>query len=163
VDGQEDVRAVVFAGEQRADLLGVDLRGELLQVAADLGERVEVPLAQQFEEDLDVVQAQFDRFPEVEFDQQAVALARDGGGGRRVAPEGRFGDLGVQGLESLPQSREVKGASSGRQPSRGPRRSALSTRVRFPSPPCHPPSFPEGPAFYLKCARARKTRDVPVP
>jgi hypothetical protein len=132
VDGEKNIRAVVLAGEEYADLFRVDLGGKLLQIAADLGEGVDVPLAQQLEEDLDVVQAQFDRLPEVQFDQQAVALARNGGRGRRIAPERRFGNLGIQGLESLPEGREVKGASSGRPPSRGPRRSGPSTRVRFP-------------------------------
>jgi hypothetical protein len=155
VDGQEHVRAVVLAGEQRADLLGVDLRGELLQGPADLGEGVEVPLAQQFEQDLDVVQAQLDRLPEVELDQQAVALARDGGGGRRVAPEGGLGYLGVQGLEPLPESREVKGASSGRRPSRAPRRSVPSTRVRIPWPPASSPPVDE-PAYFTLFVPARE-------
>ncbi len=164
VDGEKNVGAVVLAGEQGADLLGVDLGGKLLQVAADLGEGVEVPLAEQFEEDLDVVQPQFDRLPEVQLDQQAVALARHGGRGRRVAPEGRLGDLGVQGLEPLPESREVKGASSGRPPSRAPRRSGPSTRVRCPWPPAS-----SSPALlkirilpYLRSARERPKHPPPA-
>jgi len=121
VDGEKDVRPVVLPREQGPDLLGVDLGGKLLQGAGDLREGVEIPLAQKFEEDLEVVEPQLDRLPEIQFDQQTVALARNGGRGRRIPPEGGLGDLGIQGLEPLMERREVKDASSGRPPSRGPR------------------------------------------
>jgi hypothetical protein len=111
MDDEKGVAPVMLTGEKGLDLLGVDVMVKVPDLGFQIAQDVRVPLVEEFEEDLYLLEAGVDLFPVVELREEGIAFPEDVRGFLAVVVETRLAQFLLEGGETFFPGSEVKDAS----------------------------------------------------
>src|SRR5579862_1334171 len=127
MDLDDPVAGIVLAAEELVQLEGRDVALDLVELLAELVERVGIAFLGELEEDLRLVRPLTLAFPAADRVEDLRRLAPDGLRLLGVVPEAGCGRLLAQLGGALLEARQVKGASRARRRVRGARARARGT------------------------------------